>query len=94
MFVSVIIDPGSKDAAVRLAELLTFYGFERMQRSVWESYTISEKTLTNLKHDIDKETDYYDIVRIYQYPVEGAFSITTLHKKKWQRLLVRPPEKT
>lgn len=92
MFVSVMIDPGGKEAASHLAEVLAFYGFERVQRACWESLTIGEKELTSLKRDIDKVTDYYDVVRIYQYPVEGVLAVTSLVKKKWRKILVRPPE--
>ena len=89
MFVSVIIDPGGEETAAHLSELLTFYGFERMQRVCWESVTVNEKQLVTLKREID----YYDVVRIYQYPVEGVLAISTLAKKKWRKLLIRPPKK-
>ena len=93
MFVSVIIDPGGEETAAHLSELLTFYGFERMQRVCWESVTVNEKQLVTLKREIDRVTDYYDVVRIYQYPVEGVLAISTLAKKKWRKLLIRPPKK-
>ena len=41
----------------------------------------------------DRVTDYYDVVRLYQYPMQDVMAITTLYKKKWRRVLVRPPEK-
>ena len=94
MFVSVMIDPGGQDSAAHLSELLTFYGFERMQRACWESVTLNEKQLISLKREIDRVTDYYDVVRIYQYPVEGVLAISTLAKKKWRKLLIRPPKET
>ena len=40
---------------------------------------------------IDKVTDYYDRVRIYQYPVNGFMAITELNKKRWRRCMLRPP---
>ena len=92
MFVSVIIDPGGEESASHLSELLTFHGFERMQRVCWESVTVNEKQLISLKREIDRVTDYYDVVRIYQYPVEGVLAISTLAKKKWRKLLIRPPK--
>ena len=92
MFVSVMIDPGGEESAAHLSELLTFYGFERVQRACWESTTISEKQLGALKREIDRVTDYYDVIRIYQYPVEGVLAISTLAKKKWRKLLIRPPK--
>jgi len=92
MFVSVMIDPGGEESAAHLSELLTFHGFERMQRVCWESVTVNEKQLISLKREIDRVTDYYDVVRIYQYPVEGVLAISTLTKKKWRKLLIRPPK--
>ena len=69
-----MIDPGGEESAAHLSELLTFYGFERVQRACWESTTISEKQLGALKREIDRVTDYYDVIRIYQYPVEGVLT--------------------
>ena len=93
MFVSVIIDPGGEESAVHLSELLTFHGFERVQRACWESSTVNEKQLIDLKREIDRVTDYYDVIRIYQYPVKSLLAISTLVKKKWRKILIRPPQK-
>ena len=87
-----MIDPGGEESAAHLSELLTFYGFERVQRPCWESSTVSEKQLATLKREIDRLTDYYDVIRIYQYPVEGVLAISSLAKKKWRKLLIRPPQ--
>lgn len=89
MFVSVILDPGGEESARLLAEILVGYGFEKVQRACWESPSVSELTLAKLKQEIDKVTDYYDSVRLYQYPVENKMAITVLSKKKWKRLLIR-----
>lgn len=91
MFVSIVLDPGGEEAARQLAEILATFGFEKVQRACWESATISEQILAKLKQEIDRVTDYYDSVRMYQYPVEGLMAITTLSKKKWKRIVVRPP---
>ena len=93
MFVSVVIDPGGRELASHLAEVLTANGFERVQHACWESVTINDEGLVTLKQDIDRVTDYYDIVRLYQYPIQDVFAVTTLYKKKWRRVLVRPPAK-
>ncbi len=93
MFVSVVIDPGGKESASSLAEVLTSNGFERVQRACWESVTMTDDGLVSLKQDIDRVTDYYDVVRLYQFPIQDVFAITTLYKKKWRRVLVRPPAK-
>ena len=92
MFVSVMIDPGGEESASHLAEVLTFHGFERVQRACWEAVAVDEKQLLSLKREIDKITDYYDVVRIYQYPVEDVLAVSTLAKKKWRKLLIRPPK--
>ena len=88
-----MIDPGGEESAVHLSELLTFHGFERVQRACWESSTVNEKQLIDLKREIDRVTDYYDVIRIYQYPVKGLLAISTLVKKKWRKILIRPPQK-
>ena len=92
MFVSVMIDPGSEESAAHLSELLAFHGFKRMQRACWESVAVNAKQLVALKREIDRVTDYYDVIRIYQYPVDGLLAISTLAKKKWRKLLIRPPK--
>ena len=88
-----MIDPGGEESAVHLSELLTFHGFERVQRACWESSTVNEKQLIDLKREIDRVTDYYDVIRMYQYPVKGLLAISTLAKKKWRKILIRPPQK-
>jgi len=91
MFVSVVLDPGGEESARQLAELLATYGFEKVQRACWESASINDQLLLKIKQEIDQVTDYYDGVRLYQFPVEGLLAITVLSKKKWKRILVRPP---
>ncbi|MBQ2601322.1 MAG: CRISPR-associated protein Cas2 [Treponema sp.] len=85
MFVSIIIDPGSIDTASSLVNLLTNTGFKKIQRSCWENPKVTENELSDLKKDIDRVTDYYDVIRIYQFPLNGMFVITELKEKKWKR---------
>ena len=94
MFVSIVHDLGSEDARSSIYNLLPQYGFERVQKSCFESATVKEKDLAALKRDIDKQTDSYDTVRIYQYPVEGSLVITLLKDNKWRRIIVRDPGRT
>ena len=54
--------------------------------------SVSEERLLALKKDIDRVTDYYDTLRIYQYPVQGVMAITELSKKKWRKMLMRMSE--
>ncbi|MGI5172251.1 CRISPR-associated protein Cas2 [Treponema sp. OMZ 840] len=90
MFVSVVLDPGGADSSRALISLLAQYGFTRIQRACWENTAVSEKRLRTLKKDIDRVTDFYDRIRIYQYPVKGLMAITELSKKKWRRCMLRP----
>lgn len=94
MFVSVVLDPGGEESARNLAEVLASWAFEKVQRACWESVTISEASLAKLKQEIDRVTDYYDAVRMYQYPVGGSMVLTYLSKKKWKRIVIKPPKQT
>jgi CRISPR-associated protein Cas2 len=89
MFVSIAIDPGSAERAKELAELLIQYGFEKIQRGLWESTVISPETLGRLKRDLDRSTDAFDRLRIFQFPVNGTLVLSTLSDKKWRRLIAR-----
>jgi CRISPR-associated protein Cas2 len=57
--------------------------------SAFESAAVSETALSRLKKDLDRITDSYDSVRLYQYPVDGTLAITVLKEKKWRRLIVK-----
>ena len=85
MFVSVVLDPGGIDSAKALAEILGSFNFKKIQKACWETMQINEVQLTNLKREIDSVTDYYDTLRIYQFPVNSNFAITELRHKQWKR---------
>ncbi len=89
MFVSVVCDLGGEDSRAAVYALLPQYGFEKVQRACFESSRASDKQVAALKRDIDKVTDYYDTVRIYQYPVEGRLAISILKENRWKRIIVR-----
>jgi len=91
MFVSVVCDMGNDDSRAALYNLLPQYGFERVQKACFECALISEKQLASLKRDIDKMTDSYDTVRLYQFPVDGTLAMTVLKDNKWRRIIVRDP---
>jgi len=91
MFVSIVCDLGSEDSRSAVYALLPQFGFEKVQRACFESTGIPEKQLQILKRDIDKVTDYYDTVRMYQYPVDGKLAISILKENKWRRILINPP---
>lgn len=89
MFVSVALDLGSEDSRIKVADLLKQYGFKKVQNFLFETSTLNEKNLARLKVDLDKVTDYYDLVRFYQYPMENTLVITQLENKKWKRLVAQ-----
>ena len=80
MFVSVMIDPGGEESAAHLSELLTFYGFERVQRACWESSTVSEKQLATLKREIDSPIIMMLSVST-SIPSKGCWQFPHLRKK-------------
>jgi CRISPR-associated protein Cas2 len=100
MFVSIAVDPGSEGRARELADLLGQYGFEKVQRGLWESSFVSPDTLNRLKRDLDRTTDAFDRRRLFQFPLEGTLVLTTLKDKKWRRLVAKgggekvPPAQT
>ncbi len=85
MFVSVVMDPGSMDSARNISAVLSNAGFKKVQRACWECPSVAKGMLVQLKKDIDRATDYYDAVRIYQFPLEGMFVVTELSHKHWKR---------
>jgi CRISPR-associated protein Cas2 len=92
MFVSIAVEPGSEGRAKELAELLIQYGFDKVQRGLWESTVVSPETLSRLKRDLDRSTDAFDRLRIFQFPIDGTLVLTTLRDKKWRRLVARGGE--
>jgi CRISPR-associated protein Cas2 len=89
MFVSIAVDPGSEGRARELADLLGQYGFEKIQRGLWESAFVPPESLARLKRDLDQATDSFDRIRIFQFPVEGTLALSTLKDKKWRRMVAR-----
>ncbi len=89
MFVSVVCDVGSEDNKNAVTEVLKMYGFKQVIENVFESTKIKEETLSRLKRDIDKKTDFYDKIRFYQFPLEDTFVITFLTQKKWKKFIIK-----
>ena len=89
MFTAVCCDLASSDHQEKVAALLMQYGFQKMQNALYEHTGINAQYLSRLKKDIDRHTDYYDIIRIYQYPLENTLVITSLKQKKWRKLVVK-----
>jgi CRISPR-associated protein Cas2 len=89
MFVSIAVDFSSEDHFIQFEDLVHQYGFKKILRGVYESTGITEKTLLRLKRDVDKISDGYDIVRLYQYPVEDNLVLSHLEKKKWRKTILK-----
>lgn len=90
MFVSVACELGSEDHRGDLYNLLKQYGFTAVLEGVFESVSLKPPALARLKRDIDRNTDSYDIVRVYQYPIEGTLVISSLEGKRWRKIVVQP----
>ena len=89
VFVAVACDLGNEKHLADVHQLLRQYGFKRVHRGVYESVSIKPGILSRLKRDIDRKTDFYDSVRMYQYPVEGTLVITSLVEKKWRKSVLK-----
>jgi len=89
VFVAVVGEFSSEEHRKAVGDLLTQYGFRPMLKDCYESTSISETTLSRLKKDIDRHTDSYDVVRMYQYPVGQGLVITSLKDKRWRRIKLR-----
>jgi CRISPR-associated protein Cas2 len=91
MFVAIVCDLGGEDSRAAVYALLPQYGFEKIQRACFETTRINVKQLAGLKRDLDKATDYYDCIRIYQFPIDGTMAISMLKQNRWRRTLIKTP---
>ena len=89
MFVAVACELGSDDQHNEVHALLRQYGFEQVYRDLYESVSLKESLLPRLKRDLDRRTDSYDKIRIFQYPLEGTLVITALQNKRWRKTILR-----
>ena len=89
MFVAVVSDVSTDDHRLAVQRLLVQYGFNKVMKDVYESTSITDTALTRLKRDIDRATDFYDTIRLYQYPSQDTLVISSLKENKWRRLVVR-----
>jgi CRISPR-associated protein Cas2 len=93
MFVAIAVDPGSRERARELADLLAQYGFRMIQKGLWESAAITPDTLNRIKRDLDKATDAFDRLRLFQFPLEETLVLSSLRDKKWRRMAVKIEQK-
>ena len=90
MFVSAACDYGNDDSRIKVDQLLLQYGFRKVQKNLYESTSLSEKNLARLKLEVDRLSDFYDTLRLYQFPMENTLVITSLEGKKWKRSVLKP----
>ncbi len=89
MFVSVVVELGSEECSTIVQALMLRYGFKQVQHHTYESLTINDKNLSRLKLDLDRAADFYDSIRIYQYPVNNTLVISSLTEKRWRRSVLK-----
>ncbi len=89
MFVAIACEFVNEEHRSDVNSLLKQYGFSRAAGDVFESASFRTELLPRLKRDIDRRTDSYDKVRMYQYPLEGALVVTSLSEKKWRKTIMR-----
>lgn len=89
MFVAVSCDLSSDDRRKAVYALLEQYGLRKVHEALYESAELRESVLGRLKLDIDRVTDSYDSLRLYQYPMAGTMVITSLKEKKWRRYTLK-----
>jgi len=89
MFVAVVCDLGSKDANHPIHRLLVQYGLKKVLENLYESAAMGEGQLLRLKRELDQQTDSYDMMRFYQYPMDNTLVISSLKEKKWRKLTIR-----
>ena len=88
MFVAVVCDLGSEEHLESVQRTLLQYGLKKAQAGVFESVTISGDAMVRLKKELDRLTDGYDSLRIYQYPMEGTLVVSSLKDNKWRKVVV------
>ena len=88
MFVAVVCDFSNDDHREIVKDLLLQYGLKQVIKNLFESTELNETQLARLKKDIDRETDSYDSIRIYQFPLENTLVISEMENKKWRKLKI------
>ncbi|MBN2535381.1 MAG: CRISPR-associated endonuclease Cas2 [Spirochaetales bacterium] len=88
MFVAVVCDFSNDDHRDTIKDLLLQYGLKQVIKNLFESTEMNETQLARLKKDIDRETDSYDSIRIYQFPLENTLVISEMEHKKWRKLKI------
>jgi CRISPR-associated protein Cas2 len=88
VFVAIACELVSEKHRSDVYDLLKQYGFTEVLKDVFESVSIKENLLSRLKRDIDRRTDFYDKIKMYQYPIDGVLVVTMLADKKWRKTVM------
>jgi CRISPR-associated protein Cas2 len=88
VFVAIACDLISEKHRAEVYDLVKQYGFTEVLKDVFESVSIKETLLSRLKRDIDRRTDFYDKIKMYQYPIDGVLVVTMLADKKWRKTVM------
>jgi len=86
MFISISIDLASADSKNNFVSIAGSYGLKKTQANLYESFTFPENKLGNLKRDLTNALDSFDKLRLYQFPLENTFKISSIENRKWKRL--------
>ena len=87
-----MLDMSNEDHQEAGEKVLKIFGFKEKGKSLFESTTVNDTTLTRLKRELDKICDSYDVIHFYQYPMEDTLTVTSLSKKHWKRRVIREQE--
>ncbi|MBN2544162.1 MAG: hypothetical protein JXB50_00095 [Spirochaetes bacterium] len=90
MFIGINLDFASTDSKNAVLKILNEYGIKKTHDNLYESFDFPAIRLGNLKRDITNNVDMDDNIRLYQFPLEGTFKISSLQDGKWKRLSIKP----
>jgi len=88
MFIGINLDLASTDSKNSVLKILNEYGIKRTHDNLYESYDFPAIRLGNLKRDLTNCVDMDDSIRLYQFPLENTFKISSLQDGKWKRLSI------
>ncbi len=89
MFIGINLDLASTDSKNTVLRILNEYGIKKTHENLYESFDFPAISLGNLKRDLTGCVDMDDSIRLYQFPLEETFKISTLQDGKWKRLSIK-----
>jgi len=85
--VAIACDLGTAEHRQAVDRLLLQHGFKKVQEGLYESVSAAQRQLLQLKKELDQQTDSYDCLRFYQFPMEGTLVVSSLQAKRWRKLI-------